>query len=88
MYTPVNGSLYKTLNYTDYNLIKSRAESYDFSGKTIVPFATSGISGIGDSGKNIGEIAKGAKVEKGKRFSAGASAEKLGKWAAQYIENT
>lgn len=74
--------------YREPSIIDTFAESYDFSGKTIVPFATSGISGIGDSGKNIGEIAKGAKVEKGKRFSAGASAEKLGKWATQYIENT
>lgn len=74
--------------YREPSIIDTFAESYDFSGKIIVPFATSGISGIGDSGKNIGEIAKGAKVEKGKRFSAGASAEKLEKWAAQYIENT
>ena len=71
--------------YREPSIIDTFVESYDFSGKTIVPFATSGLSGIGDSGKNIGELAKGSKAEKGKRFSANASVEKLKKWAEEWV---
>ena len=34
-------------------IIETFLESYDFSGKTIIPFCTSGGSGIGMSGKNL-----------------------------------
>lgn len=71
--------------YREPSIIDTFAESYDFAGKTIVPFATSGSSGIGDSGKNIGELAKGAKVEEGLRFKAKATAEELKPWAENYI---
>ena len=71
--------------YREPSIIDTFAESYDFSGKTIVPFATSGGSGIGDSGKNLLEIAKGATVENGKRFSAGASADELKEWAENWV---
>ncbi len=71
--------------YREPSIIDTFAEAYDFSGKTIVPFATSGSSGIGDSGKNIGELAKGAKVEEGKRFPANASSAELKSWAEEWI---
>ena len=71
--------------YREPSIIDTFAESYDFAGKTIVPFATSGSSGIGDSGSNIGELAKGARVEAGQRFKAKASAEELKSWAEQYL---
>ena len=71
--------------YREPSIIDTFAESYDFAGKTIVPFATSGSSGIGDSGKNICELAKGAKVEEGQRFKAKASAEELKSWAESYL---
>ena len=61
------------------------AEEYDFGGKTIIPFATSGISGIGESGKNIGELAKDAHVFNGKRFKANASADELKAWASEWL---
>lgn len=38
-------------------IIASFVESYDFSGKTIVPFCTSGGSGIGSSAKNLHDLA-------------------------------
>ena len=71
--------------YREPSIIDTFAESYDFAGKTVVPFATSGSSGIGDSGKNIGELAKDAKVEEGRRFKAKASSEELKSWAENYI---
>ena len=71
--------------YREPSIIDTFAESYDFAGKTIVPFATSGSSGIGDSGKNIGALAKGAKVEEGLRFKAKASVDELKSWAENYL---
>lgn len=71
--------------YREPSIIDTFAEAYDFSGKTIVPFATSGSSGIGDSGKNIGVLAKGSKAVEGKRFASGASAAELKEWAEGYL---
>jgi len=71
--------------YREPSIIDTFAESYDFGGKTIVPFATSGTSGIGESGKNIGELARDAHVFDGKRFKANASAEELKDWASEWI---
>ena len=71
--------------YREPSIIDTFVEGYDFGGKTIVPFATSGSSGIGDSGKNLAQIAKGAKVEEGKRFPAGASADELKAWADAWL---
>ena len=52
------------------------------AGKTIVPFATSGGSGMGDSTANLQKLAPKAKVVEGKRFRASVSADDLRKWAA------
>ena len=71
--------------YREPSIIDTFAEAYDFSGKTIVPFATSGSSGIGESGKNIGELAKDAHVFAGSRFAANADADELKAWAEEYL---
>jgi hypothetical protein len=60
-------------------------EAYDFRGKKVIPFATSGGSPIGDSGKNMQALAPGAKVLTGKRFEADVSAKALGGWASEWI---
>jgi hypothetical protein len=60
-------------------------EAYDFSGKTVVPFVTSGMSAIGDSGKNMQEMAKGANVVSGKRFKNSVSTDELKKWASEWV---
>ena len=54
------------------------------AGKTIVPFATSGGSGMGDSTANIQKLAPKAKVVEGKRFRASVSADDLRKWASEF----
>jgi hypothetical protein len=59
-------------------------ESYDFSGKTVIPFATSGISGLGDTAKNLQALAPGAKVENGRRFSASVSEKELTRWVDSF----
>ncbi len=71
--------------YREPSIIDTFAEAYDFTGKTIVPFATSGSSGIGDSGKNIGELAKGSKAVEGTRFKPSAKADELKAWAEEYL---
>ena len=53
------------------------------AGKTIVPFATSGGSGMGDSSANLQALAPKAKVIAGRRFSASADADTLKAWAAE-----
>ena len=70
--------------YREPSIIDTFMESYDFVGKTVIPFATSGGSGLGDSAANMQKLAKGAKVVNGKRFSAGASADELKSWASQW----
>ena len=67
------------------SIIDTFMESYDFSGKTVVPFATSGMSPVGDSGKNMQELARGAKVVSGKRFKNSATAEELKVWADEWL---
>ena len=71
--------------YREPSIIDTFMEQYDFTGKTVVPFATSGMSAIGDSGKNMQELAKGAKVVAGKRFSNSVSADELKNWASEWI---
>ena len=71
--------------YREPSIIDTFMESADFAGKTVVPFATSGTSGVGDSGKNMQELAPGAKVFEGKRFDARAKENELKQWAAQWL---
>ena len=56
------------------------AEMYDFTGITMIPFCTSGSSGIGNSGKNIADSAGSGTWLDGRRFGAGASEEEIRTW--------
>ena len=71
--------------YREPSIIDTFMEAYDFTGKTVVPFATSGGSGIGPSGKNMQKLAPGAKVDDGARFAARASEKELAGWAAKWL---
>ena len=71
--------------YREPSIIDTFMEAYDFGGKTVVPFATSGGSGLGESAKNMQALAPGAKVKDGKRFSSGASESDLAAWAKAYL---
>ena len=70
--------------YREPSIIDTFMESADFTGKTVIPFCTSGGSGLGDSVKNMQALAPNAKVIEGKRFSASASSDELKKWAEQF----
>ncbi len=71
--------------YREPSIIDTFMESYDFSGKTVVPFATSGGSSIGASGKNMQTLAMDAKVLEGRCFASNVSGKALADWAAKWI---
>lgn len=61
-------------------IISTFLESYDFTGKTILPFCTSHSSGIGSSDTNLHPLADTAKWLDGRRFAAGTSKEDIAAW--------
>ncbi len=69
--------------YREPSIIDSFLEAYDFTGKTVVPFFTSGGSQLGEGQGRISVLAKGANVLPGRRFPARAGEEELRAW----IEN-
>ena len=68
--------------YREPSIIDSFLDAYDFTGKTIVPFFTSGGSQLGEGKGRIEKLARGARVLDGKRFSARASESELKNWIA------
>ena len=66
--------------YREPSIIDSFLEAYEWTGKTVVPFCTSGGSQLGEGQERIEALAKGAKVLRGRRFSARASEAELRKW--------
>ena len=86
-------SKYKTVfvgspiwNGREPSIMDTFIESYDFAGKTIIPFVTSGSSDIGDYGKNLQALAPKAKVLTGKRFKNDVTAEELKTWADEQMQ--
>ena len=69
--------------YTAPAIIKTFLESYDFSGKTSVLFATSGGSGLGNTAKDLEQSCPGAVIREGKLLNGNPSREALKEWAAQ-----
>lgn len=58
-------------------------ESYDFSGKTIVPFCTSGGSSISTSVSQIKRYEPNAKVVNDKKFSSSSTQDEINNWLKQ-----
>jgi len=71
--------------YREPSIIDTFMESYDFSGKQVVPFATSGGSGMGDSGSIMQKLVPKAKVDSGKRFNSSVSEADLKTWAEKWL---
>ncbi len=61
-------------------ILSTFVESYDFSGKTIVPFCTSGGSGIGSSASNLEQLTSGAVWLSGQRLKSSDSEETIMEW--------
>ena len=55
-------------------------ESYDFDGKTVIPFCTSGSSSIGNSGKNLATNAGSGNWLDGQRFGGSTTEDELRGW--------
>lgn len=72
--------------YVAPTIINTFLESYDLTGKTIIPFATSGGSDMGKTNEKLLPSCKGAKLLDGKVFKASVSAADLAKWA-EGLEN-
>lgn len=65
-------------------IISTFLESYEFKGKTIVPFCTSHSSGIGSSDKNLHSLVdSNAEWKDGKRFAAGTSEKEIAEWLSE-----
>ena len=52
----------------------------DFTGKTVIPFATSSSSGMGQSGSLLADMAGTGEWQEGQRFSSGASSDDVQSW--------
>ena len=66
--------------YVAPTIINTFLESYDLTGKTIVPFATSGGSGMGNTNERLASSCKGAKLLEGKVFKHSTRHEELAAW--------
>lgn len=62
-------------------IINTFLESYDFSGKTIIPFATSGGSGLGSTAEKLRpSVSKSAVIKEGKLLNGNPSNAELKAW--------
>ena len=68
--------------YVAPTIINTFLESYDLSGKTIVPFATSGGSGMGKTNEKLLPSCAGAKLLEGKVSRSGVSKAEMCQWAS------
>ena len=67
--------------YVAPTIVNTFLEQYDLTGKTIVPFATSGSSGMGSTNAELAPSCRGAILKGGKRFNSNAKEAELKDWA-------
>lgn len=68
--------------YIAPTIINTFLEQYDLTDKKIIPFATSGGSGMGNTNKELQPSCVGAKLLEGKCFSKDVSEAELKDWAS------
>lgn len=61
-------------------IVSTFIENYDFSGKTVIPFCTSGSSSMGFSATNLEQLTSGAKWLEGQRLNGGDSQDTAMEW--------
>ena len=66
--------------YVAPTIINTFLEQYDMSGKTVIPFATSGSSGMGNTNAELAPSCPGAVLKEGKRLSGNAGEKEIKKW--------
>lgn len=67
--------------YVAPTILNAFLEAYDFTGKTIVLFATSGGSGLGQSAARLRPSAPGAKIVDGRMLNGRLNEAELRQWA-------
>ena len=67
--------------YVAPTILNTFLEAYDFAGKTIVLFATSGGSGLGKAAAGLGSSAPGAKIMDGRMLNGHLNEAELKTWA-------
>lgn len=67
--------------YTAPRIVQTFLESYDFSGKTLILFATSGGSGLGRTARDLAPSCPGATLKEGRMLNGNLSPETLRQWA-------
>lgn len=68
------------------HIVETFLEKHDFTGKTIILFATSGSSGIGNTDKDLKpSVSASTKIVKGKMLNGNPSVEELKKWVATFL---
>lgn len=72
--------------YIAPTIVNTFLEGYDLAGKTIIPFATSGGSGMGETNEYLANSCKGAKLVEGKILRRNACADELKKWAEEVVK--
>lgn len=70
--------------YVAPTIINTFLESYDLSGKTIIPFATSGGSGMGRTNEKLLPSCSGAMLVTGKILNGKLDYAALKKWAEKF----
>ena len=65
---------------TNPKIILTLLDTYDFTGKTIIPFCTSGSTDISGSVNNLRNYNNKLTIKDGKRFSANASDKEIKKF--------
>ena len=70
--------------YTAPTVVRSFLESYDFTGKTIILFATSGGSGLGKTAKELASSCPGAAIEDGRLLNGNPAEAALKQWAESF----
>ena len=67
--------------YVAPTIINTFLESYDLTGKTIIPFATSGSSGMGKTNEKLQPSCPNSKLIEGKVFKKSVSKSEFAIWA-------
>ena len=71
--------------YREPSIIDTFVEACNWNGQTIVPFATSTSSGLGESRQHLQALAPKTTVKEGKRFDAAVTENELARWAQSVL---
>ena len=69
--------------YQAPRIIETFVQGGGFSGKTLIPFATSGGSPLGESGAILEKLCPGSRWLAGRRLNAGVTARELAGWLGE-----